>query len=155
MHASTFRSLALASCAVLAFAGCGEKAKDKGSQGGGHHHHDAPHGGEVLELARDGKEVGHLEMMHDHVGGKLEVYVFGSSFDKPLHVPMPVVTILLDGAEVKMPLDAVAPKPDGTAHHWKGQHDGLKTEPWNGRIEVVIDGKNLRSPLEGPAHSHK
>jgi hypothetical protein len=154
MHASTFRSLALSFCAILAFAACGENAKEGGKGGEEAHSHDAPHGGEVLEL---GKEEGHLEMMHDHVGGKLEVYVFGSSFEKPLHVPMPVVTILVDGAEVKMPLDAVAPKPDGTAHHWKGQHDGLKTDPWNGRIEVVLaPGKApLRSPLEGPAHTHK
>jgi hypothetical protein len=152
MRTHRFPELALALLASFALAACGEKAKEGPAKGADDHHHDAPHKGEVLEL---GNEEGHLEMMHDHDGGNLGVYVFGASFEKPLHVPMPVVTILVNGAEVKMPLTAVDPKPDGTAHHWKGQHDGLKTDPWNGRIEVVIDGKSHRSPLEGEAHSHK
>jgi hypothetical protein len=150
MRMQRFASLVLALIAPFALAACPSKDKEeKGEEG---HHHNAPHGGEVLEL---GKEEGHLEMMHDHTGGTVVVYVYGTSFEKPLHVPMPVITIQMGGKDVNVPLTAVDPKADGTAHQWKGGHDGLKTDPWLGRIDVMINGKSLRSPLEGEAHGHK
>jgi hypothetical protein len=150
MHTQRSRSLVLAVCASLALVACGDKEKGGGTKA--HDHGPLPHGGELLEL---GNEAGHLEMMHDHTGGTVVVYVYGSSFEKPLHVAMPVITIRHQDADTTVPLTPVDPKPDGTAHQWKGGHDGLKTDPWIGRIDVVIDGKSYRSPLEGPAHEHK
>jgi len=149
-------SLILTFVAALACAGCG--GKDEPSKGGGGATHDddhgkPPHGGEVLEL---GAEEGHLEVMHDHDGGNITVWVFGSSFEKPLSVERPTVKIQTKDGPQDVVLVAVDAKPDGTAHQWKAQSDHLKVDPWDGRISVKIGNKPpFQSPLEGPAHSHK
>jgi hypothetical protein len=143
--------LGLAALACLALAGCGDTPADK--KPAEPHEHKAPHeGGEILEL---GKEDAHLELIHDHTGGKVVVYVYGSDFDKVLFVEKPTITMMQDGKEVDVPLTAVDPKPDGTAHQWKGEHPSMISDPWNGRIRVKIGGKEFQSPLEGPAHTHK
>lgn len=147
------RDLSLALLASLALAGCGAKDdKTPAAPPAGDDHHKAPHGGEVLEL---GNEEGHLEMLHDPDGGKVTVYVFGSGFDKPVSVAKPTISIQTKDGPADVPLTALDAKADGTAHGWKGEHAGLKTDPWDGRIRVKIDGKDYQSPLEGEGHAHK
>lgn len=140
--------------AALTFAGCGKDEPTKGpTDAHSDGHHKPPNGGEVLELGTN--EEGHLEVMHDHKGGNITVWVYGSGFDKPLSVERPTVTIQTTTGQQDLVLTPVDAKADGTAHHWKGQHDGLKVDPWDGRIIVKIGDKVHRSPLEGAGHDHK
>jgi hypothetical protein len=152
MHRSGLPTIAFALLCGLSLAACPAKEEKKGG-GEEAHEHKAPHGGEVLEL---GNEEGHLEMIHDHDGGKVTVYVFSTGFDKPISVAKPTITIQQkDGTSADVPLTAVEPKADGTAHQWKGEHAALKSDPWDGRIRLQIAGKNYQSPLEGAGHDHK
>lgn len=147
--------LVLLLSAACGLAACGEKPAPSAPGGAHDHAHDEkpPHGGEVLEL---GNHEVHLEVMHDHDGGNIGVYVYGASFEKPLHVARPVVNTQGKDGPVEVVLTAVDPKPDGTAHHWKGQHAALIADPWVGNLQVVVNGKTYQSPLEGAhAHDHK
>lgn len=151
----TFRlpDLALALLAALGLAGCGDKPAPKAPAAEHDHEEKAPHGGEVVEL---GNHEGHLEVMHDHAGGNIGIYVYGDSFEKPLHVERPVVSTQGKDGPVEVVLTAVDPKPDGTAHHWKGQHAALIADPWPGNVRVNLNGKVFQPPLEGAhAHDHK
>jgi hypothetical protein len=148
--------LTLSLFCALALPACGGK-DDAGTKKGtaDHDHGPPPNKGEVLEL---GNEEGHLEVMHDHKDGHITVWVYGPSWEKPLHVERPVVMIQTKEGPKEVTLAAVNAKPDGTAHQWKAQHDGLKVDPWDGRITVKFDGKTFQSPLENPegeGHSHK
>jgi len=144
--------LTFAALACLAFAACGDKPKDDKHDDQGHEH-KAPHeGGEILEL--DGGKA-HLELIHDHDGGNVTVYVYGAEFDQLLYVEKPVIMAKKGDVTADVPLTAVDAKPDGTAHSWKGGHDVLKTDPWDGRIRVKIGGKEHQSALEGAPHTHK
>lgn len=158
MHLSRRLATVLLLSSPLLLVACGDKdghGKDDDSHkaGAADADHKAPHGGEVLEL---GEEEGHLEIMHDHEGGKMTVYVYGASFKDPVAVARPTVTIQQkDGTMAEVTLSAIEPKPDGTAQGWKGEHAGLISDPWNGRIRVKIGSKEFQSPLEGEGHGHK
>ena len=151
MHVQQKFSLILTFAAALAFAGCGKDEPTKGGAKGvpEDDHHKPPNGGEVLEL---GAEEGHLEVMHDHDGGNITVWVFGSDFKKPLSVERPTVMIQTKAGPAEVTLAPVDAKADGTAHQWKGQSDNLKVDPWDGRISLKIGGKPFQSPLEGAEH---
>ena len=142
-------SLIVTLFAALAFAGCGKDEPTKGPADAHADDHKPPHGGEVLEL---GAEEGHLEVMHDDAGGTITVWVFGGDFTKPLSVARPSVTIQTAAGPQEIVLTPVDAKADGTAHHWKVQHDALKVEPLDGRIRVSIGGKTFQSPLESAEH---
>lgn len=153
-------SLALVGC--LGLVGCGDKeAKPTGKPeaGGGTADagHKAPHGGELLEF---GAEEAHVELVHDAGEGKLTLYVFGSSLDKPLYVAKPTVTLAMKDKDGKATTAEVAltstdAKPDGTGHTWTATHDGLKVDPLDGRIRFQVGDKNYQSALEPAGHSHK
>jgi len=150
MHAQQKLSLTLTFAAALAFAGCGSKDEPtKGGTDAPSADHKPPHGGEVLEL---GAEEGHLEVMHDHVGGNITVWVFGSDFTKPLSVGRPTVMVQTKAGPAEVTLAPVDAQADGTAHQWKAQSDNLKVNPWDGRISLKIGGKPFQSPLEGAEH---
>jgi hypothetical protein len=141
-------SIALA----LALAACGkDDAVTKGGSPGAHAHPAAPHGGEVLDL---GEQEYHLEMIHDHVGGHVTVYVLGKDLKTPVPVAAPVINLNAKSGPVQFTLTAVSPRPDGTSDTWKGSHEGLRVDPWDGTIRLEIGGKQFRSPLEGPVHKH-
>ena len=147
------RSIAPIVLALLALGlgACGDKGAPAPKSDAGHEH-TPPHGGEMLEL---GNEEGHLELMHDHDGGNVTVWVYDGKM-KPVRVAAPTIVVQMKaGGTQEFTLTAVDPQPDGTSDTWKGQHDGLKTDPWEGRIRVTIGGKPFQSPLEGPAHTHK
>jgi hypothetical protein len=44
--------------------------------------------------------------------------------------------------------------PEGKSPAWKGSHEGLKADPWDGRIRLKIGDKTWQSPLEGAPHDH-
>jgi hypothetical protein len=140
----------------LALAACGDKAKDNehAESAEKEHEHVAPHGGELLEL---GDEQGHVELKHDDEAGKITMYIYGSSTDKPISVEKPSVTVQQkDGNAVELTLVAQDAKADGTAHTWMGEHAALKAEPLDGRVRLKIAGKQYQSPLEPPDHKpHK
>lgn len=141
----------------LCLAACGSKdAPQKGTaktddQGHSHDHgaEKPPHGGELLEI---GDGAYHLELMHDHTGGNVTVWVLGPDAKTPVEIEAPVIN-LTKGA-VQFTLTSVDPAPTGKSSAWKGSHDGLKVDPWDGRIRVKIGDKTFQSPLEGEAHSH-
>ncbi|MGH7162308.1 MAG: hypothetical protein ACREID_02400 [Planctomycetota bacterium] len=141
--------ISLALVATLA-AGCG-KEETGGATPAGHDHPPAPHGGEVLDLG-DGDA--HLEMIHDHAGGNVTVYVLGADLKTPIAVEMPVIQINRKGLLIPISLTPIDPAPDGKATGWKGSHVGLKADPWDGRIRVTIGDKNYQSPLEAEGHEH-
>jgi len=146
------RELALC-CALAALAACGRKNGDAGhDHDDAHDHPAAPHGGEILELAGG---AAHLELIHDHEGGNVTVYVLGADLRTPVAVEAPIVNLVTKDGPVQFALIPVNPRPDGKSDAWKGSHEGLKSDPWDGRIRVVIDGKTYQSPLEGEAHAHK
>lgn len=139
--------------AVLSLVGCSDDKGGEKKAAPKHEHPPEPHGGEVVEV---GEEVAHLEMIHDHVGGKVTVYVLGADLKTPIAIETPVVNVKgKDGTGVQFSLTAVNPGADGKADTWKGEHEALKTDPWDGRIRVKIDGKTYNSDLEpaGP-HTH-
>jgi hypothetical protein len=143
--------------ALALLAACGGKpdaSREGHDHDNGHDDHDhgaqAPHGGEILDL---GGGAAHLEVIHDHDGGNITVYVLGADVKTPIAVEAPVVN--LENGPVQFTLTAVEPGPDGKASAWKGSHDGLKADPWEGRIRVKIGDKTYQSPLEGEAHEHK
>jgi predicted small lipoprotein YifL len=139
----------LAGVAAL-LAGCGKDAKGPEPKPPEEHSHPPPpHGGELLELGNDEY---HLELIHDHDGGHVTVYVLGKDVKTPVPVEAPVVN--LEKGPVQFTLTAVNPGPDGKADTWKGSHEGLRTDPWLGRIRVKIGDKTYQSPLEGELHSH-
>lgn len=78
------------------------------------------------------------------------VYVLAPDLKTPIPVEAPVVN--LTKGPVQFTLTAIEPLPDGKATAWKGSHEGLKVDPWDGRIRVVIGGKTHQVPLEGHAH---
>jgi len=138
---------------VLALlAACGNKAEPPKEEHEGHDHaaHEhGPNGGEVLDL---GGGAAHLEVIHDHDGGNMTVYVLGADLKTPIAVEPPVVS--LEKGPVQFTLTAMEPGADGKAVCFKGSHDGLKTDPWEGRIRVKIGDKTYQSPLEGEGHDH-
>jgi hypothetical protein len=140
--------------AALGLSGCGDKGDPKPPKTDAGHEHTPPHGGEMLEL---GAEEGHLELMHDHDGGNVTVYVYDGAM-KPVKVAAPTIVIQQKADKTKsseFTLTAVNPGADGTSDTWKGSHEDLKADPWEGRIRLTIGGKAFQSPLEGPAHTHK
>jgi hypothetical protein len=116
-----------------------------------HEHGEAPHGGEILDL---GGGAAHLEIIHDHDGGNMTVYVLGADLKTPVAVEKPAANIMTKGGPATVELTPVDPGADGKAACWKGSHEGLKADPWDGRIRVTIGGKNYQSPLEGAGHDH-
>ncbi len=120
MHVPQKLSLILTFAAALAFAGCGKDEPTKGGAKGvpEDDHHKPPNGGEVLEL---GVEEGHLEVMHDHDGGHITVWVFGSDFKKPLSVERPTVMIQTKAGPAR-PRSCSRPwTPRPTARHTSGR----------------------------------
>ncbi|MGQ0613739.1 MAG: hypothetical protein ACT4PV_08385 [Planctomycetaceae bacterium] len=140
------RELAILLCCALA--ACGEKKKEGD---GGAHAHDAPgpNGGEVSDL---GGGAFHLEILHDHVGGAMTVWVLDSRMEKNVPVPAPVVNLVTNEGPVQFTLEAATPLSEGKAECWKGSHAGLRTDAWDGRIVIVAGGKTFQAPLEGHAH---
>ncbi|HEX5138221.1 MAG TPA: hypothetical protein VFY93_14690 [Planctomycetota bacterium] len=139
-------------CLAL-LAACGErKEAPKGPGGHGHAEHVAPHGGEILEL---GGGAAHLEIIHDHDGGNLTVYILGADLKTPIAVETPAVNLMTKEGTATVVLTAIEPGADGRASAWTGAHEGLKADPWDGRIRVKIGDKNYQSPLEGEGHDHK
>ncbi len=131
-------------------AACGKEPEaPKDGHEHGHEHGPAPHGGEVLDL---GGGAAHLEVIHDHDGGNMTVYVLGADLKTPIAVEPPVVS--LEKGPVQFTLTAIDPGADGKAVAFKSSHDGLKTDPWLGRIRVKIGDKTYQSPLEGEGHDH-
>jgi hypothetical protein len=137
--------------ALAVLAACGKKEEAPKDEHEGHDHaaHVAPHGGEILDL---GGGAAHLEIIHDHDGGNMTVYVLGADLKTPVSVEAPVVS--LEKGPVQFTLTAIEPGADGKAVAFKGSHDGLKTDPWVGRIRVKIGDKTYQSPLEGEGHDH-
>jgi hypothetical protein len=144
------RDVVIATCLLLLGA-CGKDTPAPPREEA-HSHPPAPHGGEVLGLSDDEY---HLEMIHDHDGGNVTVYVLGKDLKTPVAVAAPVVNLNTKTGPVQVTLTALAPRPDGTSDGWKGSHEGLKADPWDGRIRVVIAGKTYQSPLEAEAHTHE
>jgi hypothetical protein len=145
-------------CVILValLAACGKKdgAAEEGNgheDGDGHDHaaHAGPHDGEVLDL---GGGAYHLEILHDHDGGNMTVYVLGADLKTPVPVAAPVVN--LEKGPVQFTLTPIDPAPDGKAVAFKGSHEGLRSDPWEGRIVVKIGDKTYQSPLEGEGHDH-
>jgi hypothetical protein len=145
------RLLAFAAVALLLVA-CG---KDEPAKGGGtpapHTHGVGPNGGEVLDL-QDGY---HLEMIHDHDGGNVTVFVLDEEAKTRIAIPKPVMNVATKSGPAEVSLAPVDPKGDGTAESWKGSHEGLKADPWDGRIRVTVAGKTYQSSLEAPGHAPK
>jgi hypothetical protein len=142
----------LALCVLSLLAACGRDADAPGTPkeaAGEHSHPPPPHGGELLGLGNDEY---HLELMHDHDGGNVTVWVLGKDVKTPIAVEAPVIN--LEKGPVQFALTPVNPRPDGTADTWKGSHEGLRTDPWLGRIRVKIGEKTYQSPLEGEPHAH-
>jgi len=138
-------------------AACGDKpdaAHDDHDGHDGHDHaaHVTPHGGEILDL---GGGAAHLEVIHDHDGGNLTVYVLGADMKTAVPVETPVVNLVTKSGPVTVALTPVEPGADGKAAAFKGSHEGLKADPWDGRIRVKIGDKTYQSPLEDEAHGHK
>jgi len=149
------RSAALVLLAAVVVAACGRSGSpepDAASPSPSAAHPSAPHGGEVLEL---GSGEYHVEMIHDHDGGNVTVYVLGADLKTAVAVEQPVVNLVTKEGPVQIFLTAVDPRPDGKAEAWKGSHAGLKADPWDGRVRLRIGGRMYQSPLEGPAHSHE
>jgi hypothetical protein len=113
--------------------------------------HAAPHGGEVLDVG-DGEA--HLELIHDHTGGNVTVYVLDENLKDPIPVATPTILIATEDGPKEFALTAVDPAPDGTSAVWRGSHPGLVSDPWDGRIRITIRGKAHQIPLEGPPHTH-
>jgi hypothetical protein len=132
--------------AALSLAACGKAAEKSTTK---HEHPPAPHGGEVID-AGDGY---HLELIHDHDGGHVTVYVLDKDLKTPIAVEAPVVNLVK--GPVQFTLTAVNPRADGKADTWKGSHEGLRTDPWDGRIRVKIGDKTYNPPLEGEPHTHE
>jgi hypothetical protein len=105
----------------------------------------------MLEL---GADVAHLELIHDHDGGAVTVYVLGADAKTPVAVEAPVVNLATKDGPVQFALAAVNPGPDGRADTWKGAHAGLKADRWDGTIRVKIGDKTYTSPLEREPHDH-
>jgi hypothetical protein len=151
--------LTLAIAAALALAGCSKEPDPKPATPGsgvtppaaGDHSHVAPHGGEVLDL---GDHEYHLELIHDHTGGRVTVYVLEADLKTPIAVAAPTIVIATKEGPKEFTLTAVNPAADGTADTWKGSHPGLIADPWDGRIRLTIRGKAFQSPLEGAPHGH-
>jgi hypothetical protein len=85
----------------------------------------------------------------------MTVYVLGEDMKTAVAVEKPAVSIMTAGGPATVELTPVDPGADGRAACWKGSHEGLKADPWDGRIRVKIGDKNYQSPLEGEAHEHK
>jgi hypothetical protein len=136
----------------LLLAACG---KDEPAKGTGtpapHVHGVGPNGGEVLDL-QDGY---HLEMIHDHDGGNVTVFVLEKDAKTKIAIPKPVMNVATKSGPAEVPLTPVEPKADGTAETWKGGHEGLRTDPWDGRIRVTVAGKTYQSALEAPGVAPK
>ncbi|NUN48357.1 MAG: hypothetical protein HUU15_05960 [Candidatus Brocadiae bacterium] len=151
---SSFR-LGIAALLCLALTACKEKKDDHAHKpGGGHDHGDhelGPHKGEIVDIA-DGAY--HLEILHDHDGGHMTVWVLDGKLEKTLQVPAPVVNLKTKDGPVQFTLEAASPLADGMAECWKGSHAGLKTDPWDGRVVIRIGDKTYQPPLEGAAHGH-
>ncbi len=142
------RELAILLCCALA--ACGKKKEEGG--GGGHAHDEpGPHGGEILDL---GGGAYHLEILHDHDGGSMKVWILDSAMKETIPVPAPVVNLVTKGGPVQFTLTPGATLEGNLALEWHGAHDGLKVDPWDGRIVLNIKGKTFQSPLEGEAHKH-
>jgi hypothetical protein len=140
--------------ALALLAACGKKteAPPEDEHGHDHTHGAAPHGGEILDL---GGGAAHLEVIHDHDGGNITVFVLGADLETEIAVAAPAVNLMTKSGPVTVPLTAIAPGADGKASGWKGSHEALKADPWDGRIRVNIGDKAYQSPLEGEAHDHK
>jgi hypothetical protein len=142
--------LTLAGLACLAFAACGDKPADKKPEEP--HEHKAPHGGEIIEL---GSEEGHIEVKHEDDAGKITLWIYGPSLEKPVFVVKPTLTLQAkDGSTADVPLTAADAKPDGTGHTWTAEHPNLKVEPLEGRVQVTIAGKQYQ-PRLADDHKHK
>ena len=143
--------------AMLAFlAGCGQGDAGKPTPPAkpaeaAHDHVHGPHDGEVLEL---GEEEGHVELIHDGVGGNVTVYVFGKDLKTPVSVVAPTIVVQTKDGPKEFTLTAVGDASGGKAHAWKGSHAALVADPLNGRIRVNIGGKDFQSPLEPVGHDH-
>ena len=143
-------------------AACGDKPEAPKDEHEGHdhppgeeharEHGEAPHGGEILDL---GGGAAHLEVIHDHDGGTITVYVLGADMKTAVPVETPVVNLVTASGPATVALAAIDPGADGKASAFKGSHEGLKADPWDGRIRVKIGDKTYQSPLEGEAHEHK
>ena len=134
---------------IALLAACGKKDEAPKEE---HAEHTAPHGGEILDL---GGGAMHLEILHDHDGGNMTVYVLGADVKTPVVVEAPVVNLMTEKGGVTVALTAIDPQADGKASAWKGSHEGLKADPWEGRIRVKAGDKTYQSPLEGEGHDHK
>jgi hypothetical protein len=146
------RDLLVFTLCAVALAGCGDEPAPAKAPTTPHVHPPAPHGGEILEL---GDHEYHIEMIHDHVGGGVRVYILDKDMKVTIPVKAPTINLVTKSGPVQFTLVPMTPiKPDGTADAWKGEHPGLAVDPWDGTIRVEIGGKQYRSPLEGAAHTH-
>jgi hypothetical protein len=145
----------LSALAVLSLAACDggkDSSTPKKEEGHSHGEHDlGPHGGELLELA--GGEF-HVEIMHDHDGGSMKVWVLDKDAKKTLMVRAPAINLLTKDGPVQFNLEPDSALTGELAECWKGSHSGLKTDPWNGRIKIRIGDKTYDSALEEEGHKH-
>lgn len=136
----------------ILLAACGDKPDAAKEEHEDHAAHEALHGGEILDL---GGGAAHLEVIHDHDGGNITVYVLGADLKTPVAVEAPAVNLMTKSGPATVELTAIETGADGKASAWKGSHEGLKADPWDGRIRVKIGDKTYQSPLEGEGHDHK
>lgn len=133
-------------------AACGkEKGKEAAHEEHAHAHPAAPHGGEILEL---GEGEYHLELIHDHEGGNVTLHVLGKDVKTPVAVEAPVINLVTKEGPVQFALVPADGSTEGKSSAWKGSHEGLKADPWDGRIRLKIGDKTWQSPLEGEPHDH-
>jgi hypothetical protein len=149
-------SILLLAVLTILVPGCGDKPAAKAPSGdagkaAAHEHDHGPNGGEILEL---GEEEGHLEMIHDHIGGNVTVHVFGKDLKTPVAVTAPTIVVQTKDGMKEFSLTPLGDAPGGKSTSWKGGHAGLAVDPWVGRIRVTIGGKEFQSPLENPDHKH-
>lgn len=117
--------------------------------GEGHAHGDeaaGPNGGEIQKVGD--KADSHVEVKHDHTGGKTTLTILAKDLKTPVAVKdAPVINIRTKDGNKQIKMTPVNPV-DGAASQWEAADDAFKTDPLDGRIVITLEGEKFQVKLD-------
>ena len=125
---------------ILGLAACGDDGHSHShTEDGGHSHGPGPHGGTIVEL---GNHEAHIEVILDHDGGTIDLYVFDAEL-KPMAADAAPLLNLRTGAG---PRQLTSKKGSEDESHWTWKDEAITGES-------VHDGARLRLKIGGKTFS--
>ncbi|MCZ7648061.1 MAG: hypothetical protein M5U26_22845 [Planctomycetota bacterium] len=97
----------------------------------------------------------HAELVHDHAGGKLTLYLLAKDMKSPVAIKeAPKLNLKAKDGNKQLEMKAVEPK-DEKASQFVAEDESLKADPLAGRISITLDdGKKYNVKLEDHGHGH-